>query len=121
MKKLILASILILSACATGPKDSEVVTILSYEKYTDLYVNDELVGINHTQTRLPYKNIKNTKIYGKKEGCQTAELNAEYEFDTPMLLNPANILYVPEKYLSWDWLRPSEGKTLYNVTPICKN
>lgn len=120
MKKLLLATILLLTGCATSNKDSEVVTILSYEKYTDLYVNDELVGINHTQTRIPVKNIKETKIYGKKEGCQTVSVNAEYEFDTPMLLNPANILYVPEKYLDWNWWRPSTGKTLYNVTPVCK-
>ena len=118
MKKYIFLFSILLCGCATSKTNSNVVTILSYEKYTDLYVNDELVGINHTQTRLPHKNIKNTKIYGKKQGCQTVELKADYEFDTPMLLNPFNLLYVPEKYFTWDWWRAGD-KDLYNVTPIC--
>ena len=73
MKKYILLSMFLLSACATNKTNSNVVTILSYEKYTDIYVNDELVGINHTQVQLPYKNIKNTKIHGKKRGCKTTQ------------------------------------------------
>lgn len=120
MKKYILLSMFLLSACATNKTNSNVVTILSYEKYTDIYVNDELVGINHTQVQLPYKNIKNTKIHGKKRGCKTTSIDVEYEFDTPMLLNPLNILYVPEKYFSWDWFRHSDTKNMYNVTPYCE-
>ena len=120
MKKIfILCAVLILSACATGKKETELVTLLSYEKYTDIYINNELVGISHTQTKLPYKDIRNITISGKKKGCKTTELKAEYEFDYPMLLNPTNILYVPEKYFTWDWWRPSKSKVLYNVTPIC--
>lgn len=120
MKKcFLILSIFVLSACATGRQEAELVTLLSYEKYTDIYVNNELVGISHTQTKLPYKGIKETVISGKKKGCKTTEVRASYEFDYPMLINPANILYVPEKYFSWDWWRPSKSKVMYNVTPIC--
>lgn len=119
-KKYILAAILFLSGCAVGKNDAETLTtLLSYEKYTDIYVNDELQGINHTQARLPYKGIKTTTIEGRKKGCKTAVLKPEYEFDTPMLLNPFNLLYVPEKYFAWDWWRPAK-KDIYNVTPICE-
>ena len=46
MKKIfILCAVLMLSACATGKKETELVTLLSYEKYTDIYINNELVGI----------------------------------------------------------------------------
>lgn len=120
MKKIfLLVAVLGLTACATGRKETEIVTLLSYEKYTDIFINNELVGISHTQTKLPYKNIKNTIISGRKKGCKTTELKAEYEFDYPMLFNPTNILYVPEKYFSWDWWRPSKQKVMYNVTPVC--
>ena len=122
MKKLyILTAILLLSGCATGKDDSKTLTtLLSYEKYTDLYINNELQGINHTQARLPYKGIKNTTLEGRKKGCKSVVLKPDYEFDTPMLLNPFNLLYVPEKYFAWDWWRPAR-KDVYNLTPICEN
>lgn len=121
MKKIyILVAVLILSGCATA-KDSPktLTTLLSYEKYTDLYVNNELAGINHTQIFLPYKGIRETTLEGRKKGCKSTIIKPEYEFDSPMLLNPLNILYVPEKYFAWDWWRPA-SKDLYNLTPVCE-
>ncbi len=120
MKKIyILAAVLALSGCANSKNDTRnVVTLLSYEKYTDLYINNELQGINHTQAKLPYKGIKNATLRGEKKGCKTAVLSPDYEFDTPMLLNPFNLLYVPEKYFAWDWWRPS-NKDVYNLTQNC--
>ena len=120
MKKMLIFLVLMIAGCANNANDPQnVVTLLSYEKYTDLFINNELQGINHTQAKLPYKGIKNTVLEGRKEGCKTATLRPEYEFDTPMLLNPLNILYVPEKYFSWDWWRPAYGKDVYNLTPVC--
>lgn len=116
----ILTAILLLAGCANNKNDSRnVVTLLSYEKYTDLFINNELQGINHTQAKLPYKGIKDTTLEGRKKGCKTTILKPEYEFDTPMLLNPFNLLYVPEKYFAWDWWRPAR-KDVYNLTPICE-
>ncbi len=122
MKKFyILTALLFIQSCATSEIDTRnLTTLLSYEKYTDLYINDELQGINHTQVKLPYKNIKNAVLEGRKKGCKTVALKPDYEFDTPMLLNPLNILYVPEKYFAWDWWRPAK-KDIYNLTPICEN
>ena len=108
-----------LTACATGKNDSGLVTLLSTEKNTNIYINEELVGVQYTQTKLPYRNIRNTVIEGRKKGCKTTTVKPDYEFDSPMLLNPTNILYVPEKYFSWDWWKPNPDKTLYNVTPVC--
>ncbi len=119
MKKYILIFMMGLTGCASSSNNIKPVSIISYEKYTDLYVNDELVGISHTQIQLPYKNADKTTITAKKQGCESITVNAEYEFDTPMLLNPFNVLYVPEKYFSWDWWRPAEYKTTYFVTPVC--
>lgn len=121
MKKIyILIAVLLIGGCAND-KDSarNVATLISYEKYTDLYMNGELQGINHTQAKLPYKGIRETTLEGRKKGCQSVFLKPEYEFDTPMLLNPLNLLYVPEKYFAWDWWRPS-NKDIYNLTPICE-
>ena len=117
MRKITFLFCILLCGCAT--KKNDVITILSYEKYTDLYVNNELVGINHTQVQLPNKNIRKTKLYGKKQGCNTTELSVDYKFDASMIYNPFNLLYAPEKYLSWDWWKAGD-KYLYNVTPICK-
>ena len=120
MKKyLILASVLFVCGCATSNKNGDIVTLLSYEKNTDIFVNNELVGITHTQTKLPYKKANKTVLEGRKKGCKTTTLQANYDFDYMMILNPFNLLYVPEKYFSWDWWKPSEDKTLYNVTPVC--
>ena len=117
----ILITVLMLAGCATGKNDPKtLVTLLSYEKYTDLYVNGELAGINHTQTMLPYKGIKETTLEGRKKGCQSVTLKPEYEFDSPMILNPLNLLYVPEKYFALDFWRPAK-KNIYNLTPICEN
>ncbi|MBQ8671604.1 MAG: hypothetical protein IJ525_03680 [Alphaproteobacteria bacterium] len=122
MKKIyLIAAVLTLFGCANSENDAKnLVTLLSYEKYTDLYMNNELQGINHTQAKLPYKGIKNTILEGRKKGCKTAILHPDYEFDTPMVLNPFNLFYVPEKYFSWDWWRPAR-RDLYNLTPICEN
>ncbi len=122
MKKIcFILAFLFVSACANN-KDSarNVATLISYEKYTDLYMNNELQGINHTQIKLPYKGIKNTVLEGRKKGCKSIIIKASYEFDVPMLLNPFNLLYVPEKYFSWDWWRP-DNKEVYNLTPSCEN
>ena len=121
MKKIyILAAVLLLTGCATGKNDPETLTtLLSYEKYTDLYVNGELAGINHTQVALPHKGIKETTLEGRKKGCKTTIIKPDYEFDAPMFLNPLNILYVPEKYFAFDFWRPA-NKDLYNLTPVCE-
>lgn len=120
MKKAFLLITLFLCGCAASPSNTGVVELISYEKYSDLYINNELVGISHTQAQLPYKGIKETKLSAKKDGCEPVEVNAVYEFDSPMLLNPFNLLYVPEKYFSWDWWRPAKSKHTYYLTPICK-
>lgn len=121
-KKLcLIAIILTITGCANNKDDGRnITTLLSYEKYTDIYMNNELQGINHTQAKLPYKGIRDTIIEGRKKGCKSAILKPDFEFDTPMLLNPLNILYVPEKYFAWDWWRPAQ-RDLYNLTPICEN
>ena len=115
MKKFIFLFSILLCGCASN---NDLVTVLSYEKNTNIYLNEELVGISHTQIKLPDRNIKNTKLYGKKNGCQTTVLNVNYEFDTSMILNPFNLLFAPDKYFTWDWWRAGD-KSLYNVTPIC--
>ncbi len=122
MKKiyLLVAVILAVTGCANNENNARnVATLISYEKYTDLYMNNELQGINHTKATLPYKGIKDTVLEGRKKGCKSVTLKPSYEFDTPMLLNPFNLLYVPEKYLAWDWWRPAY-KDVYNLTPICE-
>ena len=119
MKKILILTILFLTGCATGRDEVELTTLLSYERNTDIFINNELAGVSHTQVKLPYKGIKNVVITGKKKGCKSTELRAQYDFDYWMLLNPFNVLYVPDKYFNWDWWKPSQSKILYNVTPIC--
>lgn len=116
MKKYIFLFCVLLCGCTSN---NDLVTVLSYEKNTDIYLNNELVGINHTQIQLPDRNVKKAKLYGKKQGCQTAVLDINYEFDTNMLLNPFNLIFAPDKYFTWDWWRAGD-KQLYNVTPICR-
>ena len=83
MKKFIFLFSILLCGCASN---NDLVTVLSYEKNTNIYLNEELVGISHTQIKLPDRNIKNTKLYGKKNGCQTTVLNVNYEFDKKRIL-----------------------------------
>lgn len=115
MKNLAILSFLMLCACTTTPV-SNTVTIISYEKDTNIYKNDELIGRDATQTELYDKGIQNVIFKGVKKGCVPAVVRAEYEFDTDVLYP-----YYPENWVRWingNWYKKTEKRTYY-LTPIC--
>lgn len=115
MKKIILSTFFLLCACSTAPVDNTI-TIVSYEKDTRIYKNEELLGKDSVQTQIPDKGVQNVIFKGVKKGCEPAIMRAEYEFDTDTLYP-----YDPENWVRWingNWYKKTE-KRVYYLTPIC--
>ena len=114
-KLIILSTALLLSAC-TSLSSNDIVTVISYEKNTDIYKNDEMIGISHTQVALRNSGIQRVVFKGVKKGCIPAVIPAEYEFDISTL-NVANP-YNWSRWVNGNWYKKTDKKT-YFVTPVC--
>lgn len=115
MRKFLIFFALMLSGCATGNDD--VITLISREQNTNIFVNDELVGVSYVQVTVPDEGIQNVTFKGVKEGCQTATIPAEYELDISPIVyisNPWNI----ENVINGNVFKKTSKRTYY-VTPIC--
>jgi len=114
--KIAMACVLFLTGCSclcpTAP-----VRVISNEKNTNIYYNDEFVGSDSTYVILRNRDIDKAKITGEKKGCRTTSLSPEYLFDWQVI----NILDIRNiaRILTWQVYKVDYSRDLYNITPRC--
>ena len=116
MKKILLATVLILSGCSCICP-VQPVHVMSNEKNTNIYYNNEFIGADNTYAVLRNKNVEKSYFKGEKKGCETQVINIEHHFDFGVL----NIFDLRNVFrlLAWDVYRVDRDKKIYNVTPRC--
>lgn len=117
MKKLIIISILFLSGCSCICPSAPT-RVVSNEKGTNIYYNEEFIGSDSTYAILRNKNANKSTLTGEKKGCTTKIIPVEYHFD----LGALNIFDLRNwvRILTWNVYEVDRDKDLYNVTPNCK-
>lgn len=117
MKNFFLASLLLLAGCSCICP-AEPVRVISNEKGTDIYYNEEYLGSDSTYALLRNKNVRESTLSGEKKGCTTQTLPVEYGFDLSVLnvFDLRNVI----RLLTWDVYIVDDSKNMYNVTPKCK-
>lgn len=116
MKKIFLATVLFLTGCSCICPTTPV-RVISNERDTSIYYNNEYIGADSTYVVLRSKDIKRATIRGEKKGCQTQILKPMYRFDWSVIniIDFRNIA----RLLTWDVYEAEPTKDMYNVTPKC--
>lgn len=116
MKKTILAAVLLLCGCSCLCPNTPA-RVISNEKGTNIYYNNEFIGSDSTYAVLRNKNADNSFLQGQKKGCTPKTLAVEYRFD----LGVFNLFDLRNwvRLLTWDVYIVDGNKDLYNVTPDC--
>lgn len=118
MKKIFIACFCAFLGACTCICPSQPVRVISNEKHTDIYYNNELLGSDSTYAILQNKGVEKATLSGEKRGCETTKLPVQHNFDYGVLniFDVRNIV----RLISWDVYEVDTSKDLYNVTPKCR-
>mgnify|MGYP003574905157 CR=1 FL=1 len=120
---LLLTFSLLSQSCATMfTGTNEKIHLNSQTPGTQFYTKDQLIGTETATLVIPRKELKGTRIYASKAGCEDVYVDVQTEFNETTLLG-LFLDFGIVSILIVDWLGrgavTEASRTLYHMNPIC--
>jgi hypothetical protein len=119
-KTLIIFTLLVMTSCASVFKGTtDTLHISSYEKGSKIYVNNILVGTDNVVFEHSKKDLGNTMIVVKKDGCKDSHVLIEGEPD-PVAAANCIFLCLPGVVDLFTCAWQEAAMKSFYITPYCK-